>query len=127
MDSKMKHVFLYSAFHWSMHLLFIALPLYIFHFDFVTISVALVFGILIDLDHLLLAPLSKWRMHMDANVARKVPLHNFFVLAMTFILSFTIIFNKLIGAVFAGIFLHLLWDLIEGIFIFKKGISHWKI
>jgi hypothetical protein len=123
----MKNKFLYAIFHWSVHLLFILVPLYILNFNFSIISIALLTGILTDLDHLAIVPIKKWRMHLDADVPRKIPLHNFVVFSVTFFLSFSIIFNKIIGAFFIGIFLHLLWDLLEGFFIFHKGLKHWRI
>lgn len=123
----MKNPFLYAIFHWTMHFIFIAIPLFILNYDFSIIFIALLAGILIDLDHLLMAPIKKWRMHLDADVARKVPLHNYIVFSISFLLSFTIILNKLIGAIFLGIFLHLLWDLVEDILIFRMKLEHWKI
>jgi hypothetical protein len=110
-----------------MHILFILLPLYILRIDLSIIFVAVVAGVFVDLDHLLIAPIKKWRMHLDFDIPRKVPLHNFAMLLISFLLSFLIIFNEIIGAVFAGIFLHLLWDLTEDIIVFRFSLQHWKI
>jgi len=110
-----------------MHLLFLLSVPYVLNFNLSLILVTLLAGILIDLDHLKAAPLKKWRIHLDFDIPRKLPFHNYVVFSISFILSFLFILNKAIGAFFIGIFLHLLWDLVEKKVIFRMNLKHWKI
>jgi hypothetical protein len=110
-----------------MHLLFLLAVPYALNFDLPLVLVTLFAGILIDLDHLAIAPLKKWRVHLNFDIPKKLPLHNYFIFLISFTLSFLFILNKAVGAFFMGIFMHLLWDLLEKKLIFKMSLKHWKI
>jgi len=58
---------------------------------------------------------------------RKYKFHNLMVLFGTFGGSLLILVNVyfLIGLFFAAAALHLLWDLLEDLMIFKMGYGHW--
>jgi len=122
----MKGKFLHAIFHWCMHFLFILVPLYILNSDFSVIFIALLAGIFIDLDHLLIAPIKKWRIHLDFDISRTVPLHNYLFFTISFLLSFLFVLNNFIGAIFLGFFLHLLWDLVQDAIFFRHKLHRWR-
>lgn len=124
--------FKYFLSHGIVHLFLVGLLFIIFKLDLFGLLLVFFSSVLIDIDHL---PFIKkkgvnywikvWRSH----IVKSYPLHNFLTLFI-FSIGSLLIFDQdlfIIGVCFLSATLHLLWDFIEDAFMFKMGISHWKV
>lgn len=124
----------YSFIHTLVHLLLIATIYFVFKLDWFNLIIVFVGSTIIDLDHI---PL--WRKHgiigylhlrseKEFGKPRKYPLHNFLVLLLSTIgslLIFTQFFT--LGIFSLALSLHLWFDLLEDIIIFRMNTKHWNL
>jgi len=127
----------YAAVHIAVHLLIAGLLYLAVQPDLAVDSTKLFIICLgtaaIDLDHLALwkeKGMSGYlylRTVLEFGKPRKYKFHNLMVLFGTFGGSLLILLGDyfLIGLFFAAAALHLLWDLLEDLFIFNMGYGHW--
>jgi hypothetical protein len=115
------------------HLLVPAGLYFVFNLNLLELVLVLIATLIIDLDHMpfvIRRGFGYWfKTSWVRPSSRKYPLHNFLSLAVFFILSLLILEPKffILGACFLSIALHLLWDFLEDVFIFRLGIEHWKL
>ncbi len=124
----------YSFVHTAVHLLLIALVYFVFKLDWFSLITAFVGGTIIDLDHI---PI--WRKRgiigylylrgvKEFGKPRKYPLHNLLVLLLSTISSLLIFTQFFILGIFSlALALHLWFDLLEDIIIFRLNTKHWKL
>lgn len=127
----------YAAIHIAVHLILAGLLYFAVQPDLeIDFTKLLLIGFgtaVIDLDHLML-----WREKgvsgylylrtvLEYGKPRKYKFHNLMVLFGAFGGSlFILVYDYfLIGLFFATVALHLLWDLLEDLVIFKMGYGHW--
>lgn len=124
----------YAFVHIVTHLLLIALVIFTFRLDWLGSVVVFIGGTIIDLDHF---PL--WsrkgiggylylRATTEFGKPRKYPLHNFLVLLLSTIGS-TMIFTQFftLGVFSLALSLHLWFDFLEDIIIFRMSTKHWRL
>lgn len=124
--------FKYFLFHGIIHLFLVGLLFVIFNLDLRGLVLVFLSSTLIDADHLSFIRkkgvdywIKVWRSH----IVKSFPLHNFLTIFI-FSIGSLLIFDPeffIIGVCSLSVTLHLLWDFIEDAFIFKMGISHWKV
>ncbi|MDI6798911.1 MAG: hypothetical protein QMD12_02870 [Candidatus Aenigmarchaeota archaeon] len=124
--------FKYFLFHGSAHLLFIALIYFVFKLSWLGLLLVFFSATIIDADHLPFIKrkgIKNWIRVWRSHIPKSYPLHNFLTILIFFIASF-LIFNKesfILGICSLSAALHLIWDFVEDVFIFKIGIKHWKV
>ena len=123
----------YLIFHWIVHFLLVLLLYNLFSFNLKVLLVALVGTILMDVDHLpslRKLGIKKYvylRGVVEFGKPRKYFLHNLFTIAFLSGGCFLMLTQSTFyfGVLCLSMLLHLLWDLFEDVFLFKKGIEHW--
>lgn len=127
----------YAAIHVIVHLV-VAFLLYLcvqpdLSLDVMTL-IAIAFGTaVVDLDHVFLwkdigiRDYLKLRSVEEYGKPRRYKFHNFMVMCGLFGGSLLVLVNDyyLIGLVFVAALLHMLWDFIEDIAVFRMGYGHW--
>ncbi len=101
--------------------------------DYVKLAIIIVGTAVADLDHIPLwiergiKGYLELRSIEEFGIPRKYPLHNLMILLGTIGGSILIVVKPyfLIGLFFSAVSLHLLWDLVEDLAIFKMGYRHW--
>ena len=117
----------YFIFHWAIHLLLSFLIIKIFNTNF-TYSLFILFATIFpDLDHLKILLKHGVISVIKFNKPMKFFFHNFFFILFSFI-GFLIYskINLCLFFFFLSFFLHLLWDLVEDVVIFKMSIKYWR-
>jgi hypothetical protein len=142
----MRYTWGYAIFHWFIHYFLtimlvtfsgivifpIFLPYTLFGFymadNIVDHLVIIVISSLPDLDHLPALRKFGRKKYMKVEKRYVAPLHNFFFLAaFSVAASFSLLFiSKVMGVLFFAIALHLLWDILEDILIFKISFRRWE-
>jgi hypothetical protein len=123
----------YALIHWLFHFLPVILFYSLLKFSSSQLFVMLLSVVIIDVDHLPRIRKLSWKKWLkestNFHIPRKYCFHNFFSLFLFSILSLLILDQKyfLLGICSLLIGLHLLWDLLEDVFIFKMGYKHWKL
>jgi len=121
----------FSLAHILAHVLIAVGVSVVFNLNLFYFFLVLIISAAIDLDHLPLLIKHGFRYWYKISwVSQKqqsYPLHNFLVIFISFLGSFLIYQNLFWGIIFLAIFLHLLWDFFEDVFILKMGLNHWKI
>lgn len=124
----------YSFIHIVVHLLLIATIYFVFKLDWFNLIIVFIGGTIVDLDHFSLWLKKGIRGYLylravtEFGKPRKYPLHNFLVLLLSTIgslLVFTQFFT--LGIFLLGLSLHLWFDLLEDIIIFRMDTKHWKL
>lgn len=123
----------YALLHALVHLSLALAIGYFLNLNFSGYLIALLATFLIDLDHISL--IRKYgikgsiylRTVLEFSKPRKYPLHNIATIIVSGILTFTSFYHRFLflGVVFLAVFLHMLWDLLEDVIVFKMGIKHW--
>jgi len=121
---------LYFLSHGLVHLLLVALIFFVFRLGLSGLILVFLSSAIIDADHL---PFIKkrgvnwWVKDWGSHAAKSFPLHNFFTMLLFSTTSLLVFIPCLfiIGICSLSITLHLLWDFIEDVFIFKMGDKHW--
>jgi len=125
----------YAAIHSSIHAFSSIAIAYFFELDLLQFLIVFTGSGIIDIDHLPLLRRHEIRGAFKKVVLqgfgkiRKYPLHNYAIVlvsALSSLLSLSADFF-MAGLFSLAIFLHLLWDLVEDVFIFKVGAKHWKV
>lgn len=136
----------YGVFHWLAHYLlvialvkfsgvviipsFVSYSLFGIYVSNSTIGyfVVIVLTSLIDLDHLQVFIKFGFRKYIWAQKRLVSPLHNFFVLSVFGIASaFSAIFiSKVLAVLIFTVPLHLIWDVLEDVFIFRTSFRRWE-
>ena len=125
----------YSFFHIFVHLTIVLFIYYFFHLNTTSLLIAILGSIWIDFDHIFLVKKIGIRGYFDLRTGtelgkpRQYPLHNFLVITIAGMFSFAL-FNPskyLLGLFFLATFLHLCWDLLEDVIIFKISRNHWEL
>lgn len=136
----------YGIFHWFVHyILTIAfvtaanisiVPIYTpftlfgmyFRGNIVDQFIVIVISSLIDLDHLFILKKFGFKRYIWAEKRVVAPLHNFFVLAvLSVITAFSAIFvSKIVSVILFAVVLHIIWDMIEDVFIFRTSFRKWE-
>jgi hypothetical protein len=90
--------------------------------------IVIVFTSIIDLDHLQVLMKFGFRNYIWAQKRLVSPLHNFFFLsALGTASAFSAIFiSKTIAVVIFAVVTHLLWDMLEDVFIFRTSFRRWE-
>jgi len=123
----------YGVFHALVHSIIVIGISLIFNLNWSGFILVLFAQCVIDLDHI---PFLKkrgikywFKTAWVSQVPRKYPFHNFLSIIISLVCSILILDPRLsfVGLCFLSITLHLLWDLVEDVFIFKLGMSHWKL
>ena len=127
----------YVFIHVAVHLAVAALLYFAVHpaltLDIVKLA-TVVFGMAaLDLDHIPLwtrvglVGYLKLRSVEEYGKARKYPLHNFMVFFIALGGSLLIALDEffLVGLFFSAVVLHIAWDFLEDVVIFKTGYRHW--
>jgi len=125
----------YAMIHILMHFIFPIVISYFFGLNLVQFIIVLIGAIIIDLDHLSMMLCYGIRGTFRKVVVqgfgkvRQYPFHNFAILIITAMSAFLVLLEGFfIAGIFSlAIFLHLLWDMLEDVLIFKVGIKHWKV
>lgn len=136
----------YGIFHWFVHyfltimlvaisgivIIPIFLPYTLFGIymknNIVDHFIVIVISSLIDLDHLPILKKFGFRRYLFAEKRIVTPLHNFFVLSVLAIISAlsAIFISKALAVVIFSVALHLIWDMIEDVFIFRTTFRRWE-
>lgn len=122
---------LYFLFHGFVHMLLVTLIFFVFELDFLGLIFIFLASALMDADHLPFIRkkgVSNWTKAWGSHAVKAYPLHNFLTL-LFFSVGSLLIFNPslfIIGVCSLSITLHLLWDFIEDVLIFKMGDKHWR-
>ena len=125
----------YSIFHVFVHLMIIFSLYYFFNLKVISLIIVILGTAWIDFDHIFLVKRTgvrgyfKLRLESEFGKPRKYPLHNFLIITIAVMFSFAL-FNParyLFGLFFLATFLHLCWDLLEDVIIFKMPIDHWEL
>jgi hypothetical protein len=123
----------YAAIHWFFHFLPVIFLYSSFKFSSSQLFAMLLSVAIIDIDHLPRIRELGWKKWLKESTnfraPRKYCLHNLFSLSLFSVLSLLILDKKyfLFGICSLLIALHLLWDFLEDVFIFKMGYKHWKL
>jgi len=140
------YTWLYGIFHWFVHysmtiliVLYsgiVVIPFFIpvdffgatFSINIIDIILACTLATIIDLDHLPVLKKFGFNKVVFAQKRLVSPLHNFFFLSFTSILSafMAIFISKEIGVLVFVLIVHLLWDIFEDVFIFRTGFRRWE-
>jgi len=127
----------YALVHIGVHLLIAGLLYFVVQpdlsIDYTKLAIIILGTAAVDLDHV---PLWKergikgyleLRSIEEYGKPRKYKFHNLMVLFAAFGGSLLILVHDyfLIGMFFSAVLLHLLWDLLEDLIIFKMGYRHW--
>jgi len=125
----------YAAIHMSIHFLTPVAIAYFFNLNIFQFMVALVGALIIDSDHYFLVTVhgvkgafSRVILHGFGKI-RKYPLHNFVTIVVA-ALGGLLVFQPaffLVGIFSLAVFIHLLWDLLEDVVIFRVNLNHWKV
>jgi hypothetical protein len=124
----------YGIFHWIIHFL---LAIMLVKFSGISIvpnqpyrdyAIVIIFTSLIDLDHIQVLKKFGLKKYIWAEKRLPSPLHNFFFLSILGISSaFLAIFvSKTLSVLIFSVALHLIWDIIEDVFIFKTSFRRWE-
>ncbi|MEM5834489.1 MAG: hypothetical protein QXQ69_01410 [Candidatus Aenigmatarchaeota archaeon] len=114
----------YAAFHWFIHFFLVFLLANFLNADFYSLLLIFFSSVFIDLDHLPILLKKGIRGIITFEKPRKYLFHNFFFLVFFASLSILPIYF-LLRLVFFSLFLHLIWDLVEDVLIFRLGTKHW--
>jgi len=136
----------YGILHWIMHYILaimlvafsgiVIVPIY-FSFDlfgiyietnFIDYFIVIVITSLIDLDHIPVLRKFGARKYILAQKRLVSPFHNFFFLSIFAIASaFSAIFiSRTLAVLIFAIVLHLIWDILEDVLIFKTPFRRWE-
>jgi hypothetical protein len=117
--------------HGTVHFLIALTISIVFKLDWFYFFLVLFFSAVVDLDHLPILfkrGFNYWyKISWKAQRHQAYPLHNFLIVFISFLGSFFILKNFLVGIFFLSVFLHLVWDLLRDIFILKMNINHWNV
>lgn len=123
---------LYFLSHGLIHLLLVALISFVFRLGLSGLLLVFLSSAFIDADHLPFIKkrgINGWVKSWGSHVVKPYPLHNFFTLFL-FSMASLFVFDSclfIIGICSLSVTLHLLWDFIEDVFIFKMGDKHWRV
>lgn len=125
----------YAAIHMSIHFLTPVAIAYFFNLNLFQFAIALAGALILDIDHYFLVlrhgikgAFSAVVLHGYGKI-RKYPLHNFITIAITALGSFLVSQPTffLVGIFSLGAFMHLLWDFLEDVLIFRVKPDNWKV
>jgi hypothetical protein len=136
----------YGIFHWFLHYVLtwlvvilsgvhifpIVLPLdlfgTVFLVNYVDIFLGCVITTLIDADHLAVVFKLGFKRVVFAQKRLVEPFHNFFFLSLFSIITaiIALFISKEVAALIFLIPLHMIWDIIEDVFIFKTSFRRWE-
>jgi hypothetical protein len=128
----LKYYTSYLTFHASLHLFFVILIYLLLRLDFVQLLLVLLASAAVDLDHLPFIRkkgVKYWVKVWGNHIIKSYPLHNFTMIVI-FSIGSLFAFDQqlfLIGICSLSAALHLIWDLIEDVLIFRMGFRHWSI
>lgn len=141
-----KYTWPYGVFHWVMHcsltvilIAFSGIVIFPIYTSFNIFGVekkiniadyllALVITSLIDLDHLTVLRKFGIRRLIFAQKRIISPIHNFFFLSFFSIIAafISIFFSKAVGILVFVVVLHMIWDILEDVFIFRTSFRRWE-
>ncbi|MBS3055736.1 MAG: hypothetical protein J4452_04595 [Candidatus Aenigmarchaeota archaeon] len=149
----MRYSWSYGIFHWFVHysltILFLAIvdikifpnffPFNFFTYGFTIVDYhstgnildilsVLFVSSLVDFDHLPALRFFGRKKYIHEEKRYVAPLHNFFFLAVFSIAaSFSLLFfSKVMGVLFFSIVLHMMWDILEDVLVFKVNFRKWE-
>lgn len=126
----------YAAVHMMVHLL-LAAALYFavqgFSIDYVKLAVVAVGTAIVDIDHVILWKEKGIRGYLQLRSVeeygkpRRYMLHNLISIFALLGGSTLMVVNSyfLVGLFFAAALVHMLWDFLEDILVFRMGYGHW--
>lgn len=124
----------YAAIHISVHILTPVAIAYFFNLGLAGFLIAFIGSFIMDSDHFFLVLRHGVRgafkkvVFQGLGKSRKYPLHNFIVVALAALGGFLVSQPEffLVGIFSLAIFIHLLWDLLEDVIIFRLKPNNWK-
>lgn len=125
----------YATVHMLVHLLTPFAITYFFNLNLAGFFVAFVGSFVIDADHYFLVLRHGVKgafgkvVHQGFGKSRKYPLHNFAVIVLAALGGLLVSQPNffLVGIISLAVFVHLLWDLLEDVIIFKLEPNNWKL